>query len=135
MNDKEFSALPTINKFAILKKEAEELATIPMPGNTNVTVYIYNGRVVEEYRCGRTDNLLRIDFLAKNDEVYHRRLYSMYISIKDGDLRFGPNEKKKAALICCCCNYAWYVDGKTKMVDLPPCPMCEKRWYKFERTV
>lgn len=129
MDKSSFNLLPLEDRLIILKTEAEELLKTPSLGNV-VTLYSFNGYLVEEYRKKESNELVKIESITKENEQERLNKYAMYIEFANEALNFSKRNEKKALTLCLSCDYEWFPDEKMLPRDVY-CPVCDGRKWTF----
>ena len=138
MDKASFSLLPINDKLIILKTEARLLTQIRNLSNI-VTLYAYEGYLIEEYRDKESKELVKIEPLTKYNEAERLNLYSMYITgnnienITGIAFKTEAEKNKPTIIVCSNCDYEMSLDGAKTSVEAMPnsCPICEKTVFKF----
>lgn len=129
MNKNNFSLLSLEDQLIILKTEAEELTKVPSLAN-EITLYSYNGYLVEEYRNRKSNELVKIETLNKENEAERLKVYSMYIDFINESLNFKDRDADRSMITCLCCEYEWFPEPSIKINDVF-CPVCQKGKWTF----
>ena len=136
MDKSSFGLLAIEDKLILLKTEAEKLTEIDNLSNL-VTLYSYEGFLIEEYRNRETKDLIKIEPIMKDNEAERLKLYSMYIRDKGSaeGLSFKTEEEKRYVFIVCSgCEYEMLLDGSKKVMEAMPtnCPICDGDRFKMK---
>lgn len=72
-----FSLLSLDDKLLLIKTQAGYLTNIRLLEN-KITLYSYNGYLIEEYRNSESQKLIKIEPIMNPNEKERLKLYSMY---------------------------------------------------------
>lgn len=129
MDKRTFSLLSLQDQLIILQTQAEKLTTVPSRAN-EVTLYSYSGYLVEEYRNRESNELVKIEALAKENEQERLKVYSMYIDFANEAVNFKNRKANLVIVICLGCEYEWFPERDIKTNNIC-CPICENRKWTF----
>lgn len=134
MDKNNFNQLPIQDQLIILKTEAEELTKVPSLAN-EVTLYSYSGYLVEEYRNRKSNELVKIETLNKENEQERLKVYSMYIDFLNEALSFKDWDVDRSMIFCLGCEYEWFPERNLKINEVS-CPVCQKgKWTFLYKTI
>lgn len=129
MDKNSFSLLSLQDQLIILNTEAEVLTTVPSLAN-EVTLYSYNGYLVEEYRNRKSNELVKIETLSKENEQERLKVYSMYIDFLNEAVNFKDRDANRSMTHCLGCEYEWFPERNLKITDVL-CPICRSGKWTF----
>ena len=123
MDKKNFNALSLQDQLIILKTEAQVVTTVPSFSN-EITLYSYNGYLVEEFRDTASNDLIKIETLTEESEEERFKIYGPYIDFMNEILEFQNKGERKSMAVCRKCDYEWFPDEYGEMNEIK-CPICD----------